>query len=195
MGTRRSKISATLGATLLVVLVAGPASAGPAAAAGRTPAPSSAHGGVVATVSGSTHVLLGPATFGVTVQQDPLTYEAWLFADGTVRGHWRYDYYEAGAHLVFSGPVSCLAVQGDRAWIGGPIAKTTDPTSVGLGAWWQVADLGSGRHPVVPDQTTFAGIGTLAATQAYCDGKPDPHFIFDVQSGGVVVRDLQSSSS
>ena len=33
----------------------------------------------------------------------------------------------------------------------------------------------------------FAGFGTLAQTQAYCDMAPDPHFIFDVQLGGVRV--------
>ena len=58
-----------------------------------------------------------------------------------------------------------------------------------MGAWWQVADNGVGRHPVVPDRTTFAGIGTLAQTQAYCDTAPAPHFIFDVQLGGVQVSD------
>ena len=147
---------------------------------------------VVASVAGSTHVLLGPATFGVTVQQDPLAYDAVRLADGRVGGHWRYDYYEAGVHLRFSGRVTCLAEHGNRAWVGGPIDATTDPTSVGLGAWWQVADLGSGRHPVVPDRTTFVGIGTLEATQAYCDTTPDPHFIFDVQSGGLVVKDHQA---
>ena len=114
-----------------------------AASPGHPAGHTATHGRIVATVAGSTHVLLGPGTFGVTVQQDPLAYEAVLFADGTVRGHWRYDYYESGVHLVFSGPVNCMAVQGNRAWIGGPIAKTTDPASVGLGAWWQVADLGS----------------------------------------------------
>jgi hypothetical protein len=166
----------------------------PASAASAAPAPPAAlvrHGAVVAQVLGSTHVLLGPATFGVTVQQDPLAYEALLFADGTVQGVWRYDYYEAGVLTRFSGRVTCLAVQGDRAWVGGVIDSTTDPTSAGLGAWWQVADLGSGAHPVIPDRTTFAGIGTLQATQAYCDNRPDPHFIFDVQSGGVVVIDRQ----
>jgi hypothetical protein len=145
---------------------------------------------ISAAVDGSTHVLLGPATFGVTVQQDPLTYDAVRFADGSVRGRWHYDYYEAGVLTTYSGRVTCLAVKGNRAWVGGPIEHSSDPTAVGLGAWWQVADLGSGRHPVVPDRTTFAGIGTLGATQQYCDGTPDPHFIFDVQSGGVEVREL-----
>ena len=66
---------------------------------------------VVASVAGSTHVLLGPATFGVTVQQDPLAYDAVRLADGRVGGHWRYDYYEAGVHLRFSGRVTCLACE------------------------------------------------------------------------------------
>ena len=40
---------------------------------------------------------------------------------------------------------------------------------------------------------TFAGIGTLDKTQAYCDGAPEPRFIFDVQQGGVRVSDLSAS--
>jgi hypothetical protein len=190
--TRRAAVPAmlaTVALTLATILTAGTASAASRATTPKA-ATSAHHGPVVARVSGSTHILLGPATFGVTVQQDPLAYEAVRYADGTVRGHWHYDYYEAGAHLTFSGRVTCLAVNGNRAWVGGPIDETSDPTSVGMGAWWQVADLGTGRHPVIPDRSTFAGIGTLAATQAYCDGEPDPHFIFDVQSGWVVVTDL-----
>jgi hypothetical protein len=60
---------------------------------------------------------------------------------------------------------------------------------MGQGAWWQVADDGSGRHPVTPDRTTFAGIGTMDQTSAYCAGEPDPHLIFDVQLGGLTVTD------
>jgi hypothetical protein len=165
---------------------------GPPASAAAEPRATPAHnpGAVVGLVFGSTHVLLGPATFGVTVQQDPLAYEAVRFADDTVRGHWHYDYYEAGVLTTFSGRVTCLTVQGNRAWVGGPIDHSSDPTSAGMGGWWQVADLGTGRHPIVPDQTTFVGIGTLAAAQAYCETAPPPKHIFDVQSGGLTVRDL-----
>jgi hypothetical protein len=144
---------------------------------------------VVGQADGSTYVLLGPSVFGVTVQQDPLEYHATRLADGTVRGHWRYVLWQAGQVTTYSGPVTCLTVSGNRAWIGGPIDSSSDPTQVGMGAWWQVADNGSGRHPVVPDQTTFAGMGTLAQTQAYCDTAPAPHFIFDVQLGYVRVQD------
>lgn len=155
------------------------------ASAAATPA---SHGHPAASVDGRTYVLLGPSVFGVTVQQDPLTYHAAKLADGQVRGWWRYDYWEAGQETTFSGPVTCLSVSGNRAWVGGAVARSSDPSQVGTGAWWQVADNGSGRHPVTPDRTTFAGFGTPEQTSAYCDGEPDPHFIFDVQLGGVSVQ-------
>jgi hypothetical protein len=157
------------------------------AAAHATPAPARNDHRVVASVEGHTYVLLGPSVFGVTVQQDPLAYMAVEFSDGLVRGHWTYRYYEGGVETTFAGPVTCLTVRANRAWIGGTITKSSDPTQLGSGAWWQIADNGTGPHPVIPDRTTFAGLGTLAQTQAYCDTAPDPHFIFDVQEGGVTV--------
>jgi hypothetical protein len=172
----------------------GPAAAGRAAVAGRAAA-AGPHGGraVTALVEGDTYVLLGPSVFGVTVQQDPLAYHAVRLADGTVRGHWRYRLWQAGQETTFSGPVTCMTVSGNRAWLGGPIAASSDPTQVGMGAWWQVADNGTGRHPVVPDRTTFVGTGTMAKTLAYCADSPAPHFIFDVQLGFVRVTDRSSS--
>ena len=142
-----------------------------------------------ARVNGRTYVLLGPSVFGVTVQQDPLAYEATRSAGGAVRGQWQYDYWQAGVETTFSGPVTCMSVSGNRAWLGGPVTASSDPTQVGMGAWWQVADNGTGRHPVIPDQTTFVGFGTMAQTIAYCNGEPAPHFIFDVQLGGLRVED------
>jgi hypothetical protein len=81
-----------------VMAVAGVASA--AAAPPRLGDP------VAAQVDGQTYVLLGPSVFGVTVQQDPLAYHVIKLADGTVRGWWRYDYWEAaGNHLQRPGDV------------------------------------------------------------------------------------------
>jgi hypothetical protein len=164
---------------------------GGAASAAAAPA---GHGSsVAAQVDGQTYVLLGPSVFGVTVQQDPLAYHAIKLADGTVRGRWRYDYWQAGQETTFSGPVTCMSVSGNRAWVGGPITDSSDPTQLGMGAWWQVADNGTGPHPVIPDRTTFAGIGTMSQTIAYCNDEPAPHFIFDVQLGGLTVKDLSST--
>jgi hypothetical protein len=175
-----------------VMVLAGVASAA-AAPARQGVAVAEQGAAVTAQVDGHTYVLLGPSVFGVTVQQDPLAYHAVKLADGTVRGWWRYDYWEAGQETTFSGPVTCLSVSGNRAWVGGPVTASSDPTQVGMGAWWQVADNGAGRHPVIPDRTTFAGIGTMAQTIAYCNDEPAPHFIFDVQLGGVSVEDLSGT--
>jgi hypothetical protein len=169
---------AVCGAAMVATAAAAPAAAG-AAHRGSAEA---------AEVEGHTYVLLGPSVFGVTVQQDPLGYHAEQSADGTAHGWWRYDYWEGGKETTFSGPVTCLSVSGNRAWVGGQVTASSDPTQVGSGAWWQVADNGAGRHPVVPDRTTFVGFGTMAQTAAYCSGEPAPHFIFDVQLGGVTVH-------
>src|SRR5438477_506007 len=97
----------------VIMAVAGVASA----AAG----PQGRSGPAVASVDGRTYVLLGPGVFGVTVQQDPLTYHVAKLADGQVRGWWRYDYWEGGQETTFSGPVTCLSVSGSRAWVGGTV--------------------------------------------------------------------------
>jgi hypothetical protein len=172
----------------VTILTVGIIAAGSTLTAGHAvAAPSRLDNAVVARAVGHTYVLLGPSVFGVTVQQDPLAYIATRRADGSVSGRWSYHYFEAGVETTFQGAVTCLTVRGNRAWIGGPITASSDPTQVGSGAWWQVADNGSGRHPVVPDRTTFVGIGSLGQTQTYCDTAPEPHFIFDVQEGFVRV--------
>jgi hypothetical protein len=164
-----------------------------AASAATGPARPGSHTAVVARVEGDTYVLLGPSVFGATVQQDPLAYSAVERAGADAYGHWRYDLWQAGQVTTYSGTVTCLSVSGSHAWVGGTITKSSDPTAVGTGAWWQVADNGAGRHPVTPDQTTFVGMGTLAETLAYCANQPAPHFIFDVQLGGVRVHDAAST--
>jgi hypothetical protein len=176
----------------VLVMAATIASAG-AVSAAAMPARSGGGSTVAAQVEGDTYVLVGPGVFGVTVQQDPLAYSAVELADGTVHGHWRYDLWQAGQETTYSGTVTCMSVSGSHAWVGGPITESSDPTAVGMGAWWQVADNGTGRHPITPDQTTFVGMGTLAQTLAYCANQPAPHFIFDVQLGGVRIDDSRSA--
>jgi hypothetical protein len=184
-----SKLARIIAASAVAAVIAGGGLAGAASASVSSPADET----VVASVDGSTYVLLGPSVFGVTVQQDPLAYHAFELSDGSIHGQWRYDLWQAGQETTFSGNVTCMTVIGNRAWIGGPITESSDPTQIGMGAWWQVADNGAGRHPVVPDRTTFAGTGTIAQTLAYCANAPAPHFIFDVQVGGVQVSGATTS--
>ena len=86
-----------------------------------------------------------------------------------------------------------MPVSASRAWIGGPITDSGDPTQLGTGAWWQMADNGTGPRPVIPDRTTFVGIGTMSQTIACCNDEPYPYYIFDVQLGGLSVKDLSST--
>src|SRR5260370_35784153 len=90
-----------------IMALTGVASAAAAPAAGAR-----LGGAVVASVYGRTYVLLGPSVFGVTVQQDPLTYHVVKLADGTVHGGGRYHYLDAGRANTLSGPVTLMARHG-----------------------------------------------------------------------------------
>src|SRR5437899_1328967 len=134
MSSQRSLLMSRL-RLIVAVACAAVMAVGCVSAAAAAPTRAEDTNPVVARVNGQTYVLLGPSVFGVTVQQDPLSYHATRLADGTVAGQWRYDYWEAGQQTTFSGPVTCLAVSGNRAWVGGPITESSDPTQVGMGAW------------------------------------------------------------
>src|SRR5260370_24408587 len=110
---------------------------------------------VTGRVDGHTYVLLGPSVFGVTVQQDPLAYHASKLADGTVRGHWTYQYYEAGALTSFSRPVTCLTVPGHPAWIGGPVARSREPAPSRRGGWGGGGGDRRRPPPPLPRSTTL----------------------------------------
>src|SRR5215470_11493774 len=101
-----SRLARIAAASALAAALTGSGLAGAASAAVSRPGDDS----VVASVDGSTYVLLGPSVFGVTVQQDPLAYHAVELTDGTIRGSWRYDLWQAGQETTFSGPVTCLSV-------------------------------------------------------------------------------------
>ena len=73
-------------------------------------------------------------------------------------------------HLQRSGDI--MSVSANRAWIGGPITDSGDPTQGG-----GVAD-GRQRHrtrQVIPDRTTFVGSGTMSKTIACCNDEPALH--------------------
>src|SRR5260370_36905282 len=103
MSSRGSPVSSLRWAVALcgaaIMAVTGVASAAAAPAAGAR-----LGGAVVASVYGRTYVLLGPSVFGVTVQQDPLTYHVAKLADGTVHGGWRYAYWQPGRATPLTGP-------------------------------------------------------------------------------------------
>jgi hypothetical protein len=94
---------------------------------------------------------------------------------------------DGGAPFTADGPVTCLTVVGNDAWIGAVIRKANDPSYDGLGAWWHVTDNGEGAH-AAPDVTTFMGAGSLADTQSFCDNHPAYRHPFPIDHGNIQVR-------
>jgi hypothetical protein len=142
-------------------------------------------------VTGGTHLTVDSSVFDPStsgpVDMKTLAYNARGTTAGGASGWWNYQETEPGSSVHASGDVTCLAVHGNHAWIGGTVTKADDPSYVGLDAWWQVQDNGAGAG-APPDMTTFVGFGDPGRAQAYCDSTPNARFPFDVQSGQVTVH-------
>ncbi|HEY6835592.1 MAG TPA: hypothetical protein VI142_03895 [Gaiellaceae bacterium] len=158
-------------AVLGTLLVAG-------SAAGSTNGPSA---------TGGSH-LIAHDVFGLqTLELQHFGFNAKIQHDGTADGWFDYRDIEDGSPFSANGPVTCLTVIGNDAWIGAVIRSSNDPTVVGLGAWWHVTDNGSGAGSP-PDVTTFLGVGSLADTQAFCDNHPPYRFPFAIDGGDIQVQ-------
>jgi hypothetical protein len=127
--------------------------------------------------------------FGLqTLELQAFGFNARANADGTASGWYTYRELDDGVPFVARGPVTCLTVIGNDAWIGGVIEASSDSTVVGEGSWWHVTDNGQGAN-TNPDVTTFLGIGSLADTQAFCDNHPAYKHPFAIDRGNIQVMD------
>jgi hypothetical protein len=137
--------------------------------------------------TGGSH-LIAHNVFGLqTLELQDFGFNATIKSDGGADGWFTYRDVEDGTSFSADGPVTCLTVIGDDAWIGGVIRLSNDPTLVGLGAWWHVTDNGEGSGAPA-DITTFLGIGSLAQTRAFCDDHPAYRFPFAIDGGNIQVR-------
>ena len=142
-------------------------------------------GGPYAT--GGSH-LVAHNVFGLqTLELQNFGFNARIKSDGNADGWFEYRDVEDGTPFSANGPVTCLTVIGNDAWIGAVIRSSNDPTVVGLGAWWHVTDNGEGSGAPA-DVTTFLGIGSLAQTQAFCDNHPAYRFPFAIDGGNIQVH-------
>ena len=155
--------------------------------------PGTAAGGgsdVVAAASGGAHWTIElPNPFGVEVRNQPLSFNAKRYADGTVKGQFEYHQVVEGESFNFHVEVTCMGVyDGNRAKIGGVITRSNDPVQVpGRYAWFQVFDHGEGSNDP-PDRSSLVGFGTEAANEAFCSSPNLPRFgPWDVH-GNVQVR-------
>jgi len=144
------------------------------------------HGG--GSASGGGHLTVHDV-FGLqTLELQTFGFNARTEGDGSASGWYTYREVDDGVAFDASGPVTCLTVIGNDAWIGGPIIASSDPTVVGSGSWWHVTDNGEGSN-APQDITTFLGIGTAAQTQAFCDQHPAYRHPFPIDGGDIQVRD------
>ena len=154
------------------------------------PAPATGTSGPVASASGGVHWTIGlPNPFGVVVGNQPLTFNAKKYADGTVTGQFEYHQVALGESFNFHVEVTCMNVyDGNRAKIGGVIRVSNDPTiPPGVFAWFQVFDNGEGAN-AAPDRSGLVGFGNETANEAFCNSSNLPLFgPWDVE-GNVQVR-------
>jgi hypothetical protein len=144
-------------------------------------------GGVGPSATGGSH-LVAHDVFGLnTLELQNFGFNAELNRDGSAHGWYTYRDVEDGTPFTANGPVTCLTVIGNDAWIGGTIEQSNDPTIVGLGAWWHVTDNGEGAGSP-PDITTFLGVGSLTATIAFCADHPAYRFPFPIDGGNIQVN-------
>lgn len=111
------------------------------------------------------------------------------YADGSVDGHYEHRSVDDGVPFYVRGPLTCLNVQGNRAWVGGIIEDSSEPGLVGAEMWFQVQDNGEGARSDA-DWTTLIGASfEPGSAQEYCDNAPDVLFPFEIEHGNIQVRD------
>lgn len=140
--------------------------------------------GVSAT--GGSHLVVHDV-FGLqTLELQNFGFNAEIKSGGSADGWYTYREVDDGSPISVDGPVTCLNVIGNQAWIGGVVAKSNDASIVGLGSWWHVTDNGEGADAPA-DITTFLGVGTPEQTQAFCDTHPPYKHPFPIDGGNIQV--------
>jgi hypothetical protein len=139
--------------------------------------------------TGGSHLVVHDV-FGLqTLELQNFGFNAKIKPDGVADGWYTYREVDDGVPISVDGPVTCLTVIGNEAWIGGVVRSSSDSSIVGMGSWWHVTDNGEGAN-APPDITTFLGVGTLGETQAFCDTHPPYKHPFATDGGNIQVSDF-----
>jgi hypothetical protein len=110
-------------------------------------------------------------------------------AAGTVTGE--FEFFSRSGNLRVHGDVICLQIVGNRAWMGGRIRHSSDPTRARAGteSFWRLADNGEGRG-APPDQTSLMFVNQPSGSaELYCRAMPPAPPLIQVQMGNIQVRD------
>ncbi len=120
----------------------------------------------------------------------------WKDADGIVHGQYHASLPALGLRL--RGPVTCLNVDGNRAWIAGGADEIWSASQdfnwvLNSETWFMVIDNTDFNNVAAqnPDITTSIGAAEAPAGTDWCNMMPDPRFPFPLFSGNAIVRDGQ----
>ena len=107
-------------------------------------------------------------------------------SDGTTTGQYQVDNQDVSGSKE-NGTVTCLAVDGDQAWIGGVITHSTVPGREGTPRLFRVIERG---HGAPPDQASILLV--TAESRVTCQAR-EPIPVQDLEEGKILVRDGGSS--
>ena len=107
-------------------------------------------------------------------------------ADGTTTGQYQVDNQDVSGSKE-NGTVTCLAVDGDQAWIGGVITHSSIPGREGTPRLFRVIERG---HGAPPDQASILLV--TAESRVTCQAR-EPIPVQDLEEGKILVRDGESS--
>ena len=135
--------------------------------------------GVALSVTGSGHYTTSAGnlrTFAFEVKE---------LQDGSVRGSFQLTGHGHPTSTLH-GPLTCLAVVGNEAWIGGVYDRASSPVLVGTGFWFYVQDDGEG-HNAPPD---LVRRHVRSGNADDCASMPDPgtEFLFPVEAGNIQIH-------
>ena len=179
-----------MGALGLVLGLAGCGEDQPAALAPSDPEPAEFNFGghrVVALIAGSAH---HTRTVGTVTAPTIFVFSGWRQANGNTHGFYYYDFRAAGFSV--QGPITCISISGDQAWIGGTVARIDSPdpadqSLVGADMWWRSIDMGFST----PDSTTGLGFafpgGTITA-ESWCRDQPAVLTMRQVERSGFLIK-------
>jgi hypothetical protein len=126
----------------------------------------------------SVHRATGGGTFLDGGVLNQIAFTAQIDATGAVKG--QAEFHLRNNDVFFHIVVDCLSVDGNRAWIGGVISESSDPTLVGQQRVWEVVDNG---EPAPPDQVSVPIPGSPGA----CNNHPAIPLL-DLTNGNVQVQ-------
>ncbi len=130
--------------TAVVLAGCSPDPVKPTAPPAGEPRLSAGNGGVVESVTGhAEHTFFGGALLRNT------SFSAWRYADGRVKGQFEVTVKTATGTRPVHFEVVCLAVDGNKAWIGGTIVAPKNDPFHGFSDIWYVEDGGKGQPDLV----------------------------------------------